>query len=663
MKQLPLRHLLLRESLLVVGLVGLGLAGAGWWGTRAIMFTQAKTRAEAGLRDAEQQVRASLGEAVRTGEALAQMGRLGQLAPMDSLAGEQLLLAELRSRPGLSNLTLVRADGQASAANGPELEHHNLWITRGTHVQGGRPQRILHLWDAANRLIHSEQDPAAPPDWRTRPWVIHGLQKGRGTWTPPYRFLGKVGFGLTYTLPIAQGQEPLAVLGVDLVLGDLRPWLNAAKPTAGTRLAILDGDGRLLVPPEQENRSSDPDAARFLEPEALDPHKHPVPSAVHLAQRADQPGLWPRITVAGETYLVQRRRLHLDGGLDWELLAAIPEQDLLGEPRRLALAILGLSLSALAFLAWRMAWSSRQIAEPLERLAAQAERLIDGHAITSPATPITEVQHLARSLRVVSLALEERNRLEEQLRRAQRRELIGTLAAGVAHDLGNLLTAVGANLELAQDPDHPEAARGRCLDQASRALRRSHGFLRALLAIGRPLETERRPIELGALLQEVGALLEPLLGNLVDLKVAAPAKALWIHGDPLQMEQVLLNLAVNGRDAMVKGGTLTLEAGTSPDDRPYLAVADSGTGMPEALQRQLFTPFFTTKAPGQGSGLGLAMVQGIARSHGAEIEVTSEPGQGSRFTLRFPNHGARQAGLQDQVADGNQDLNISPKRG
>lgn len=637
MNHLPLRHLLLRESLLVVGLVGLGLAGVGWWGTRTIMVAQAKARAEAGLREVERRVKASLEEAIRTGEALAQMGRLGQLAPMDSLAGEQQLLAELSSRPSLSNLTFVLTDGQASAANAPEADYGNLWATRGTHFERGVPQRMLHLWNAKMQLVQTGPDPAAPPDWRLRPWVIQGFQEGKGTWTPPYQFLGKVGFGLTYTIPVFQDHKALGVLGVDLVLGDIRPWLTEAKPTSGTRLAILDGDGRLLVPPEQDQASATPERRRILKPESLDPSIHPLPSAVHLTRNADQPEHWPQIKVGGESYLVQRRRIRLAGGLDWELLAAIPERDLLEEPRKLALITLVLSLGALAFLAWRMAWSSRQIAEPLERLAAQAEFLVEGHAITSPDTPIIELQNLAKSLRVASIAIEERHHLEGHLRMAQRREMIGTLAAGVAHDLGNLLSAVGANLEIAQDPEFPEATRVRSLDQASTALRRGRGFLRALLTIGRPVvEEDPIPIELGMLLQESASLLDPLLGTLTTLKVITPTTPLWIQGDRLQLEQVLLNLALNGRDAMPKGGPLTLEAGRSPDGRPFLAVSDAGLGIPPEMRDQLFMPFFTTKSPEQGSGLGLAMVQGIARAHGADIEVESEPGKGSRFILRFP---------------------------
>jgi signal transduction histidine kinase len=206
----------------------------------------------------------------------------------------------------------------------------------------------------------------------------------------------------------------------------------------------------------------------------------------------------------------------------------------------------------------------------------------------------------------------------------------------VAHDLGNLLSVVETHLEMAQGQDRPEEARARSLDRASKALQHSHGFLRALLTIDRPVNGLRGQIELGSLVRESGALLEPLMGSQVSVTIQCPPEPLLIHGDPLQLEQVLLNLAVNGRDAMPRGGPLALEAGKGPDGRPYFSVADLGDGIPAEIKSRLFQPFFTTKAAGRGLGLGLAMVQGIASAHGAEIEVDSEPGKGSRFTLRFP---------------------------
>ena len=632
----PVRRLLLRDSLLVVGLGGLGMAGAGWWGARAILIAQAKARADTGLVAVERRVKDSLGEAVRTGEALAQMGRLGQLAPMTTLAGEQQLLAELKSRASLSNLTFVLADGQASAANAPEAQHHYLWATRGTHFEHRVSRNVLHLWDQNNQLVETMPDPAAPPDWRLRPWVLQGQREGHGCWTAPYLFLGKVGFGLTYAIPVAYAGQPLGVLGVDLVLGDIRPWLSEAKPTPGTSIAILDGSGNLLVPPEQEQGATDPGQSRVLEPMALVPALHPIPFAVQTTPGAEKPGIWPSIKIGRNRFLVQRHPLHLEGGLDWVLLVAIPERDLMEKPRQVALVSLAISLCALAFLAWRMVWSSHQIAEPLERLAAQAEALVDGGIISSPDSPITEVQGLARSLRVASLALKERDNLEGQLRLAQRREMIGTLAAGVAHDLGNLLSVVGMNLERAQEAGITENTWARQLENAALALRRSQGFLRALLSIGRPVEAEHRPVELGAFLRDSCVLLEPLLGAQVSLSLNLPDDPLPIHGDPIQLEQILLNLVLNGRDAMPRGGPISLAAGRGPDRRPYFSVADAGDGIPPAVRDQLFTPFFTTKARGLGSGLGLAMVQGIAKAHGAEIEVESELGMGSRFTVRFP---------------------------
>ncbi|HJW33035.1 MAG TPA: ATP-binding protein [Holophagaceae bacterium] len=639
MKAAPLRNLLLKEGLTVVGVAGLIIAASSWWGTRAIMRTQAQARAESGLREAERRIAESLDEAVRTGEALATAGGLGQLAPMGTLAGQQQLLAELRSRPGLTNLTFVCPDGRASAANIPEETAPHIWLTRGTEGSATPFNHLLRQWDAQGHLVAVGSDPAAPPDWRTRPWVMQALREGQAGWTPPYPFLGKVGHGLTYTVPIAREGRPLGVLGVDLVLGDLRPWMREARPTEGTRLAILDGEGRLILPPEQELEAAA--LGRALAPEGLDPKRHPIPAAVSAHPEAQRPGEWPRIWIHGEAFLVQRRPIRVKGGPPWEILAAIPEEDLLKEPRRLALGSLGLSLVALAFLAWRLARKSHRVVGPLEQLADLAQHLAEGKVIIPPDTRISEVAALGQSLRVASLSLAEQARLEAQLRLAQRRDLVGTLAAGVAHDLGNLLSAVSANLEFAQDPHQPPEVRTKSFTQAALALRRSLGFLKALMAVGRPqegrLEDGLRPgVDLVQVLREAAGLLEPLLGSLVSLRLDLPTAPLRVKADPSQLEQVLLNLSLNGRDAMPKGGVLTLTAGTTAEGRPFLAVQDEGQGIPDHLRDQLFTPFFTTKGPGRGSGLGLAMVQAIARTHGARIEVESTPGEGSRFTLLFP---------------------------
>ena len=635
MTLIPLRRQLLRDSLLVVGLTGAALAAGGWFGARAIMVAQAKARAQAGLQEAERHLMESLSEARRTGDALAELGRMDQIPPMGTFAGERLLLTELRSRASLSNLTLVLPDGRASAANAPEEAGPELWITRGTVAGPKGPQRLVRRWDPEGRLAWEEPDPKAPLDWNQRPWVQQTRAEGRPLWIGPYPFLGRVGFGLTYALPLTSPRNPGAVLGVDLVLGDLLAWLRAARPTPNTRLAVADDQGRLLIPPEQEQR---PRAShRALEPESLQAPGHAIPAAVHALPLSDAPEDWSPLTVGGEAFLAQRRRFHIPDGPSWEILAAIPESDLLAEPRRVALGTLALSLLALGALAWRLALRSRRVAEPLERLARQADALVEGQAIQLPDTDIEEVHRLGRSLRVASLALEERSTLETHLRQAQRRELVGTLAAGVAHDLGNLLSAVGAYLDQARARHLAPEARDRMLAQANLALQRSHAFLRALLAVGRrePEQPQRIPMDLGSALREAGELLEPLLGHGIRLVLALPPEPLTVLADPLQVEQVVLNLALNGRDAMPRGGTLTLAAGTGPQGRPFLSVKDEGEGISATVKERLFTPFFTTKATGRGSGLGLAMVQSIAHGHGAEVEVESLPGRGSTFILRF----------------------------
>ncbi len=632
----PLRHQLIRDGLLVVGLTGLLLSVAGWFGARAIMVGQAKARAQAGLREAERRLVESLSEARRTGEALADLGRQGLFPPMGTLVGERALLTELRSRPSLSNLTFVLADGRASAANAPESDRPDRWITRGTTLGPQGPERRLRLWTPEGRLDSEGPDPAAPPDWNQRPWVVETRVRKGPLWIGPYPFLGRVGFGMTYALPVSDPAHPGGVLGVDLVLGDLLSWLREARPTPRTRLAIADEQARLLIPPDQEQPSEA--SRRALVPEVLTPASHPVPAAVHALPLSDGTGAWTRLTVDGAAYFAQRRTLAIPDGPTWELLAAIPEGDLLDEPRRVALGTFLVSLLAISILGWRLALDSRRVAEPLERLALEAEGLAEGRDLTSPETPIEEIRKLGQALRMASLALQERAQLEGHLRQAQRRELVGTMAAGVAHDLGNLLSAVSANLDLAEEPDLGPEGRARALSQAGLALRRSQTFLRALLAVGRqePAQPERIPMDLALALKTSLETLGPLLGAQVKVALEVSEGPLQVVADPLQVEQLILNLALNGRDAMGRGGLLTLSAGRGPSGQPFLAVRDEGQGIPEAILDRLFIPFFTTKEAGRGSGLGLAMVQSIAQGHGAEVTVTSVEGKGSTFTITFP---------------------------
>ena len=241
----------------------------------------------------------------------------------------------------------------------------------------------------------------------------------------------------------------------------------------------------------------------------------------------------------------------------------------------------------------------------------------------------------------------ERRQLEEQLRQAQKMQAIGQLAGGIAHDFNNLLTVIRGQAEmmseemLASDPLAPR------LEDLERAAERATSLTRQLLAFSRKQVLQTRVTDLNTTVAGVTQLLSRLIGGNIEL-VFKPDPDLWpVKVDPAQIEQVLMNLAVNARDAMPEGGTLIIETQNS-DSSPAvpaelsshnyicLTVTDTGHGMDEATRGRIFEPFFTTKQVGKGTGLGLAVVYGVIKQSGGNIAVESNPGAGTSFRILLP---------------------------
>jgi PAS domain S-box-containing protein len=238
--------------------------------------------------------------------------------------------------------------------------------------------------------------------------------------------------------------------------------------------------------------------------------------------------------------------------------------------------------------------------------------------------------------------------LEEQYRHAQKMESIGRLAGGIAHDFNNLLTVIDgySKMILAElrtgDPLRDQ------LEEIEKAGERAAGLTRQLLAFSRKQILQPCVLDLNVLVGDMRGMLERLMGEDVEVRFAFHPEDVTVHADRHQLEQVIMNLAVNARDAMPDGGRLLIETAlvdenhvsSSPEVRPgryaMLAVSDTGKGMDEATERRIFEPFFTTKPVGQGTGLGLAMVQGIVVQSGGYINVYSEPGQGTAFKIYLP---------------------------
>jgi len=258
----------------------------------------------------------------------------------------------------------------------------------------------------------------------------------------------------------------------------------------------------------------------------------------------------------------------------------------------------------------------------------------------------------ARVLLVAGVAedITERRDLEAQLRQAHKMEGIGQLAAGVAHDFNNLLTVITGYSDLVIASLAPGDPNREALQEIRKAGTSSAALTRQLLAFSRKQLLAPRVLALNDVVRDTTAMLRRVIGDDVRLVCVLDSGAGTVRVDPVQMEQVLLNLGANARDAMPRGGTLTIEtkdveldsayahanAGVSPGPYVMLAMADSGAGISEETQRHLFEPFFTTKGPGQGSGLGLAVVHGFIKQSDGHVEVTSTEGVGTTFRIFLP---------------------------
>ena len=264
----------------------------------------------------------------------------------------------------------------------------------------------------------------------------------------------------------------------------------------------------------------------------------------------------------------------------------------------------------------------------------------------------------------------EKKRLEMQLRQTQKMEAIGTLAGGIAHDFNNILTAIIGYANLLQMRVGVGDQLRTYIDEILRSSQRAAALTKSLLAFSRKQEMVTRPININDCIVHFETFLARIIGEDIDLQIAPTAADLMVIADRGQIEQVLMNLATNARDAMPGGGMLSIttravtlaerdiagHSSLSPGRYVEISVSDTGSGMDEMTRQRIFEPFFTTKGVGKGTGLGLSILYGIIKQHTGEITVYSEQGEGTTFKIYLPQ-------VTDTVQEQDVELGVVPQGG
>ena len=497
--------------------------------------------------------------------------------------------------------------------------------------------------DAEGRLFCSAAPAKRGIDLSDREF-FRGAMRNGGLAVGDYvvsRVRGKGALGFGYPVRTPDGRiVAVAVASLDVAI--MQQELDAFELPPGAEVAVLDRGGITL--------SARPGGASWL--------GRPFDARlVDSARSARGP-----VTLAGTdgvTRLYALREVAApDGTVAMHVLAGIPMGAILDPVNRVSSrALLGSLLASALALAAAVLMAEFMLVRRLRRLAATSQRIAAGDLTARTGLPARadELGELVRSFDEMACALEElereKLRNEEQLRQAQKMEAVGQLAGGVAHDFNNLLTVILSAASAIREelptghPGHEDAR------EVLHAGERAAALTRQLLAFSRRQALAPRVIDLAETVRGMKGMVQRVLGEGVSLSIEVRAQP-YVWADPGQIELALLNLAVNARDAMPRGGRLEVEVGAlAADDpgRPWgadvpagplatLAARDSGVGIqPEVLDR-IFEPFFTTKGPGRGTGLGLSTVLGIVGQSGGVIRVHSSPSKGAEFRIYLPRH-------------------------
>jgi signal transduction histidine kinase/CheY-like chemotaxis protein len=644
-RPIHIRRLLIRELLALTGLAVALLLGLSWWALVHATDAQARSRAAAALDHLDREIRTRLEFAEHMGTSLALLWEKGVIDPRQDQSAGRVVLSLLSDQSLVSVIVLVDHEGSGLFAD----RTSGTWTTTTLRWADGKGVLQPSNWRRDGTVESVGPARPSPADFRERVWYRLAAGSAHGLWTQPYFFQRLNVSGITFSVPVRDANGTLlGALGIDLFLEELSQLVWRIQPTPHSIVTIGDDRGHAIVLPRlPEFEGAAARHAAYMKPmsETFLPVDFAINRASELAQGANDAGL--RVDVGGQRYFALRRTFEGPRGIHWHLSLAIPEDDLLHEPRKTAYMALGLALVSLGILASRILHVANRFGTPLVSLARLSESLGRGEAVSVPPSEIAEVQELGNAIEVASRALAERRKLEHHLRHTQRLETLGTLAGGVAHDFNNILTTILGHSDILLARGDREESEQEALQEIRKAGERAARLTGQLLAFSRKQVAVTQPLDLNIIVSDSRSMLGRLIGENISLDVRLAPDLALVTADPGQLEQVLMNLVVNARDAMPDGGTLTIETRNTqltPEDAQgatfvvpgsfvSLSVSDTGTGMDEATRKRIFEPFFTTKERGKGTGLGLTTVYGIVKQSGGYILVETEPGKGSSFVI------------------------------
>lgn len=616
----PLQRFFTRDLFATMALVIFSMAGVAWFSAWQTNRELQRMR----LQEAIHRLSADLGALTKGVEHLADtvghLWQVGIIDPSRPAEMERTLTAFLEESEDVQGLAVLTPSGEGI-----------LLRSAGEGIQ----RAPLTRQDASQ---NSAPDPFARGGWFSLVQQTQRAQWGQMEWFP-----GDARPGMAYLHPVFRDQHLIGVVRVELPLQRLatRAWEHS--PGSISQMLLTDELDRILVRPKPSD-TRDPAWADFGRP--LSERSLPVFHAAYRKSREGQSLI--RVLQGDQPFQVLKAPLTHHPSQKWQLAIAIPDQGVWGQTPALHVFLLILSGTVLASLvAWRMALLLRRLRTPLRQLHEAACDMEAGRIPSPPQTPIEEFHTLGEAIVRAAHAAKRERDIQAQLETSERLRIMGSLAGGIAHDINNQLAAIIGQLNLGKGhlpEEHPTLTR---IVRAEEAVNRCSQMIRSFLGFGRRDDAVMGPLDLNELIHQTSLFIERVMGGTIQVRLELGTDLPRIHGSLVDLEQMLLNLCVNARDAMPAGGTLTLTTQRVSAQLTLLAVADTGRGMEAHVVPHVFEPFFTTKEVGKGTGLGLTMVQGIVENHHGRIELDTALGRGTTVRIYLPTrHGPQPTGAE-----------------